>query len=46
MDLSVVVRRGDREARLLFEFPKLYRKTNLSPIDGLGKPGWQEAAAG
>ena len=46
MDLSLLVRTGDREARLLFEFPKLYRKTNLPLVDGLGKPGWQETAQG
>jgi hypothetical protein len=46
MDLSLLARMGDRESRLLFEFPKLYRKTNLPPVDGLGKPGWQEAAEG
>ena len=46
MDLSLLARMGDREAQLLFEFPKLYRKTNLPLVDGLGKPGWQEAAEG
>jgi len=46
MDLSLVVRIGDREVRLLFEFPKLYRKTSLPLVEGLGKPGWQEAAEG
>jgi len=46
MDLSVLVRMRDREVRLLFEFPKLYLKTNLPLVAGLGKPGWQEAAEG
>lgn len=46
MDLSLVVRIGNREVRLLFEFPKLYRKTGLPIVDGLGKPGWQEIAEG
>ncbi len=44
MELSLLVRMGDREVRLLFEFPKLYRKTDLPLVDGLGKPGWQEVA--
>jgi hypothetical protein len=46
MDLSLLVRVGDREVRLLFEFPKLYLKSNLPVIVGLGKPGWQEVAEG
>ena len=46
IDLSLFVRVGDREVRLLFEFPKLYRKKDLPLIDCLGKPGWQEAAEG
>ena len=46
MDLSLLVRIGDREVRLLFEFPKLYRKTNLPLVACLGKPDWQEAAEG
>jgi hypothetical protein len=46
MDMSLLVRRRDREVRLLFEFPKLYRKTSLPLVDGLGKPGWQEVAEG
>jgi len=43
MDFSLRVRLRGREARLLFEFPKLYRKKNLEIVDGLGKPGWQVA---
>jgi hypothetical protein len=35
-----------RVVRLQFEFPKLYLKTNLRLVDGLGKPGWQVAAEG
>jgi hypothetical protein len=46
MDLSVRVRMAGREVQLLFEFPKLYRKTNLPLVGGVGKPGWQEAAEG
>jgi hypothetical protein len=46
MDLTLLVRMGDREVSLLFEFPKLYRKTNLPLVDGLGKHGWQEIAEG
>jgi hypothetical protein len=44
MDLWLRVRMRGREARLQFEFPKLYRKENLPIVDGLGKSGWQEAA--
>jgi hypothetical protein len=46
MDLSVAARANGREVRLLFEFPKLYRKSNLPRVDGLGKAGWQVAAEG
>ena len=46
IDLSLLVRSGGREVGLRFEFPKLYRKNNLPVVDGLGKPGWQEAATG
>lgn len=45
MDLSLLVLRGGRAARLSFEFPKLYRKSNLPLVEGLGKPGWPEAAS-
>ena len=41
MDLALRVRMGDREARLLFEFPMLYKKTDLPLVAGLDKPGWQ-----
>lgn len=40
MDLTLRVRAGGREARLNFEFPKLYLKTGLKAVPGLGKPGW------
>jgi hypothetical protein len=46
MDLSLLVRMRGREVRLRFEFPKLYLKSNLPMVEGLGKPGWQEAAEG
>ena len=46
MNLLLLVRMGDREVRLAFEFPKLYRKTDLPLVDGLGKSGWQEAVEG
>jgi hypothetical protein len=46
MDLSLTVRMGNREARLLFEFPKLYLQKKLPLVEGLGKPGWQEVAEG
>jgi hypothetical protein len=42
VDLLLLARLGACQARLLFEFPKLYKKVNLPLIDGLGKPGWQE----
>ena len=45
-DFLMRVRARGREARLRFEFPKLYLKKNLPLVDGLGKPGWQEAAQG
>jgi hypothetical protein len=45
-ELSLLVRAGEREARLSFEFPKLYIQRNLRPVDGLGRPGWEVAAEG
>ena len=44
MELSLLARAGDREARLSFEFPRLYRQKNLTPVGGLGKRGWVESA--
>ncbi len=44
MELSVRVVSGGREARLGFEFPRLYRLRDLPEVAGLGKPGWAEAA--
>jgi len=44
MNLSLRVRMRGREAKLRFEFPKLYIQRNLPLVDGLGKPGWQAAA--
>lgn len=44
MDLSFRMRMCGREVELWFEFPKLYRKTNLPVVEGLGKTGWQEVA--
>ena len=46
MDLSVRARVCGREVRMLFEFPKLYRKHNLPVVEGLGKPGYEVAADG
>lgn len=46
MELLLLVRVGEREVRLAFEFPQLYRKTDLPLVVGLGKPGWQESAVG
>jgi hypothetical protein len=43
-ELSLLVRAGGREARLSFEFPKLYIQRSLRPVDGLGKLGWEVAA--
>ena len=45
MELSLRVQTRDREVRMQFEFPKLYRLRDLPVIDGLGKPGYQVAAA-
>jgi hypothetical protein len=39
MDLSVRVQSRGREAKMLFEFPKLYRQRDLPLVDGLGKSG-------
>ena len=44
MELSLRMRVRGREVQLQFEFPKLYRMSNLQVVDGLGKPGWQVAA--
>jgi hypothetical protein len=46
MEFSLLLKMRDREARLRFEFPKLYRLTNLPLVESLGKPGWQVAAVG
>lgn len=45
-ELSLLVRMGEREVRLSFEFPKLYIQTNLRLVDALGKRGWEVAAEG
>ena len=44
MALALSVRMGGRDVRLGFEFPRLYKLTNLPVIDGLGKPGYVVAA--
>jgi hypothetical protein len=46
IELALLVRAGDREARLTFEFPRLYRQTGLPLVGGLGKPGLEVAAEG
>jgi hypothetical protein len=46
MDLSVCVCVSGREVHLLFEFPKLYMKSKLPLVAGLGKAGWQVTATG
>ena len=43
MSLTLLVRMGEREAWLGFEFPKLYIQRNLRLVDGLGKLGWEVA---
>lgn len=45
-ELSLLVRVGEREVRLSYEFPKLYTQRDLPLVDGLGKPGWEVAAKG
>lgn len=44
IELSLLVRVGEREARLSFEFPKLYIQRNLRLVGWLGKPGLEQAA--
>ena len=46
IELALRVRACGREARLEFEFPRLYRQTGLPLVEGLGKPGMAEAAEG
>ena len=44
MELSVSVQVNGTEARLTFEFPKLYIQRNLPVVAGLSKPGYQVSA--
>lgn len=46
MDLCVRAQVRGRDVRMLFEFPKLYRKHNLPVVKGLGKPGYEVVAEG
>jgi hypothetical protein len=46
MELSVSVQVNDIEARLTFEFPKLYIQRNLPLVAELGKVGYQVSAQG
>jgi hypothetical protein len=46
IQLSLLVRAGGCEARLEFEFPKLYIQRNLRLVDGLDQLGWEEVAEG
>ncbi|MBV8858852.1 MAG: hypothetical protein JOZ02_18115 [Acidobacteria bacterium] len=46
IELSLLVRAGGREARLDFEFPKLYIQRNLRRVEALGRLGWEESAEG
>ncbi len=39
IELALLVRAGGHEAHLTFEFPRLYRQTDLPLVSGLGKPG-------
>jgi hypothetical protein len=43
-DLRVAFRTPSGEVRVMFEFPKLYRKTDLPVVPGLARPGWVAAA--
>ena len=45
MELFLRVQARDREMRMQFEFPRLYKLKDLPVVDGLGKPGYQVAAA-
>ena len=42
MELCLRIRRGGRTALMRFDFPKLYRKENLSMVKDLNRPGWEE----
>lgn len=46
MELFLRVQWRGHEARLQFEFPKLYIQRNLQMVEGLGMRGWQVIAAG
>lgn len=46
IELALLVRAGGREARLTFEFPRLYRQTELPRVRGLGRRGREVAAEG
>ena len=41
MDFSVRAQVRGREAKMLFEFPRLYRKRDLPVVKGLGKAGYE-----
>lgn len=44
MTWTLQVRMDGRDARLYFEFPKLYHFKELPVVEGLGKAGWTAAA--
>jgi len=46
MEFLLLAQMCSRQARLRFEFPKLYLKNNLPVVDELDKPGWQVVAEG
>lgn len=44
MDFSMRTQVRGREAKMLFEFPRLYRQRDLPIVQGLGKAGYEVAA--
>ncbi len=46
IQLSLSVKLGARQARLKFDFPKLYRIKSFPFVEGFGRKGWPIAAKG
>lgn len=46
MELAVRVHAEGRDVELVFEFPILYKKTELPIVRGLNRPGWEAPPAG
>ena len=44
IELSLRIHAFGREAKMRFEFPKLYRQGDLPIVDTLERPGWEESA--